>query len=86
MKKCVIIYNPNSGKKRIKEYIPEIQKILIKHEYESEVITTKYKGHATTIVKELPKTDLVMSFRSIDRELSKKRAITTNPYPSRNNQ
>lgn len=62
MKKCVIIYNPNSGKKRIKEYIPEIQKILIKHEYESEIITTKYKGHATKIVKELPKVDLVMSF------------------------
>lgn len=63
IKKCVIIYNPNSGKKRIKKYIPEIKKILEKKEYEPEVIATKYKKHAIEIVEELDNDiDLVMSF------------------------
>ena len=62
MKKCTIIYNPNSGHKKVKKYIPEIEKIVNKKGYETEVISTKYKGHATEIVKKLPPVDLVMSF------------------------
>ena len=63
IKKCIIIYNPNSGKKKIKKYLPEIIKLLEKKDYESEVIVTKYKKHATKIIEELDNNiDLVMSF------------------------
>lgn len=63
IKKCVIIYNPNSGKKRIKKYIPEIKKLLTKKDYDTEVIVTKYKKHAIEIVEQLDNDiDLIMSF------------------------
>ena len=62
MKKCIIIYNPNSGKKNIKPYLPKIIKLLNYHKYETEVIPTKYKGHATEIVELTNYVDLVMSF------------------------
>lgn len=62
MKKCILIYNPNSGKKQIKKYLPEIKNVLASHHYETEIIATKYKAHAIEIVENLPKVDLVMSF------------------------
>lgn len=62
MKKCIIIYNPHSGSKQLKKYLPEIEKILLKKGYEVIVITTKYKGHAIEIVETAPNVDLVMSF------------------------
>ena len=62
MKKCIIIYNPNSGKKNIKPYLPKILKILNKNKYETEIIPTKYKGHAKEIVEQLDNVDLIMSF------------------------
>lgn len=62
MKQCTIIYNPNSGHKEVQKYLPEIKTILTKKGYTVEVIVTKYKGHATTIIENLPITDLVMSF------------------------
>ena len=62
MKKCIIIYNPNSGKKNIKPYLKRILSLLEYHKYETEVIPTEYKGHATEIVENIEKADLVMSF------------------------
>lgn len=62
MQKCVIIYNPNSGHREVKKYIPEIEKLVNKKGYETEIIVTRYKGHATEIVKNLEPVDLVMSF------------------------
>lgn len=62
MKKCFIIYNPNSGHRGVKKYLPEISNILTKKHYEVEIMSTKYKKHATQIVKNLPDIDLVMSF------------------------
>ncbi len=62
MKECVIIYNPNSGHKEVKKYLPEIEKILNKKGYNCHSCATEYKGHAIEIVKELPNVDLVMSF------------------------
>ncbi len=62
MKQCTIIYNPNSGKKEVAKYLPQIKKILSEKDYALEIIATKYKGHATEIVKSLPQIDLVMSF------------------------
>lgn len=63
IKKCIIVYNPNSGKKKIKKYIPEIKKILLNYNYDSEEIATKYKKHAIEIIEKIPNNvDLVMSF------------------------
>lgn len=61
MKKCRIIINPVSGKnKKIKNY-DRIQKLLFDYGYESEIIFTEYKCHATKIVTELENIDLVIS-------------------------
>lgn len=62
MKKCLVIYNPNSGNYQVKKYLTEIENLLNKKEYEAEIIATKYKGHATEIVENTEFVDLVMSF------------------------
>ena len=62
MKKCLVIYNPHSGTKHLKSYLSEIEKVLMKKDYEVMVATTQYKGHATEIVETTPPVDLVMSF------------------------
>lgn len=62
MKRCIVIYNPHSGHKQIKTYLPEIEEIIKKKGYEPEFIATKYKGHATELVMEAPPVDLIMSF------------------------
>ena len=61
MKKCVIIYNPHSGKKVKYKFLPQFKEILKKYDYESEIIYTEYKGHATEIVESLEPVDLVLS-------------------------
>ena len=62
IKKCLIIYNPHSGKKKIKKFLPDIEKLLSKKDYEAIIVSTKYKGHATEIVASSDYVDLVMSF------------------------
>ena len=62
MKKCLIIYNPNSGKNEVKKYLLEIEQLLNKKAYEVKIIATKYKGHATEVIKNTQNIDLVMSF------------------------
>lgn len=62
MKKCIVIYNPNSGHHEVRRYLKDIEKLINKNDYEVEIISTEYRGHAIKIVKELPKVDLVMSF------------------------
>ena len=61
MKKCLVVYNPNSGKYNKEVTLPKIEKIL--NEYDYDVITekTKYKGDATSIVANIDKCDLVVS-------------------------
>lgn len=61
MKKCVIIFNPNSGKKLDKSFLEEYVKILAKEDYETSIYFTRYHGHATEIVYELDSADLVIS-------------------------
>lgn len=61
MKKCVVIYNPQSGHKNITNLLPQIKKILSNYEYETEILCTEYKGHTTEIVKNLDYVDLVIS-------------------------
>lgn len=61
MKKCVLIINPTSGRnKKIKD-INKMISVLNEYGYEGEIKYTEYKGHATEIIENLEKTDLVIS-------------------------
>lgn len=61
MKKCVVIYNPNSGKNVKKNFLAAYLDILMEYGYDPEVIISKYRGHITKIVSELRPVDLVIS-------------------------
>lgn len=62
MKKCVMIYNAKSGKKKNNELIPKFEKIINEKGYSFEIIYTKKKGHASMIVNQLSDdVDLVIS-------------------------
>lgn len=61
MKKCVIIYNPASGKIKKKEHLQTFYDILRKHGYDTEIRYTSKKKDATDIVKKLEYVDLVIS-------------------------
>ncbi len=62
MKKCTIIMNPQSGKKKkIKNYT-EFYDILRKYGYDTEIILTKARGDAENIIQAIPDdVDLVIS-------------------------
>ena len=61
MKKCAIVYNPNSGRKVKFNIMPQFKEMLNKYGYQVDVFYTEYKGHATEIVKSLEHVDLVLS-------------------------
>lgn len=61
MKSCAVVYNPISGKKVKFDVMPQFEKILKDYGYESKIIYTRYKGHATEIVRDLEHVDLVIS-------------------------
>lgn len=60
MKKCVIIYNPQSGKLKKKELLQTFFDLLRNHGYETEIKYTKKKKDATEIIKNLDYVDLVI--------------------------
>ena len=60
MKKCVIIYNPASGKEK-KNIVREFYDILRKYGYDTEVRYTQKKRDAINIMKKLEAVDLVIS-------------------------
>ena len=59
MKKCVIIYNHQSGHRHVSE--EKFYHILEKYGYATTIIHTKYKGHARELIEELDRADLVIS-------------------------
>ena len=61
MKKCAVIYNPNSGKNLKYKFMQQFENMLNKYDYDAKVFYTEYKGHATEIVKNLKDVDLVLS-------------------------
>ena len=62
MKKCVIIMNPESGKKHKITTYQDFYDILRKYGYEADIILTKAAGDAEKIIQGLDKsTDLVIS-------------------------
>lgn len=60
MKKCVVIYNPNSGKLTNRNDVKKIYKILENYGYDTEIIYTEYRGHARQITKKLKDVDLLL--------------------------
>lgn len=60
MLKCVVIYNPNSGKLSNRDDIKKIYKILENYGYETEIKYTEYKGHAKEITMSLKDVDLLL--------------------------
>ncbi len=60
MKKCVVIYNPNSGKLTNRNDVKKIYKILENYGYDTEIIYTEYRGHAKELTKKLKDTDLLL--------------------------
>ena len=60
MMKCVLLYNPNSGKLSNRNEIKKIYKILENYGYETQIIYTEYRGHAQEIVKKLKDVDLLL--------------------------
>lgn len=61
MKKCLVVYNHNSGKYNKEVTLPKIEKILNEYDYSVIIEKTKYKGDATSIVANIDKCDLVVS-------------------------
>ena len=61
MKKCVVILNPNSGKKSKNSFFNQYKQILNSAGYEVETYFTRYHGHAVEIVEKLEHCDLVLS-------------------------
>ncbi len=62
MKKCVVIYNPNSGKKNKNNFLKNYKNILEKANYQIITYFTKYHGHASKIIESLDDNiDLVIS-------------------------
>lgn len=61
MKKCAIIYNPHSGRKVKSNFLAPYVDILLEHDYDPEIIFSKYKGHIKEIIRDLPDYDLVIS-------------------------
>ena len=62
MKKCVIIMNPESGKKKKITTYQDFYDILRKYGYDTEIILTKERGDAKKIVQAIDdSTDLVIS-------------------------
>ena len=62
MKKCVLIYNPNSGKGQILKCLDEFHDILNSKDYETTFLKTEYSEHAIKLIKSLPDDiDLVIS-------------------------
>lgn len=64
MKKCVVVYNPESGRKKIFNHynLNKMQEILNDYGYESLFYKSRYSGAITKIVRKLlDDTDLVIS-------------------------
>lgn len=61
MKKCLVIYNPHSGKKNKSISKEIINEILIEYNYQPIIRVTEYSGHAKEIIENVTDVDLVIS-------------------------
>ena len=60
MKKCIIVYNPQSGIKSPFKNFKNFDRVFKKYGYETELIETRWRGDATDIVKRIGYADLVL--------------------------
>lgn len=89
MKKCVIIMNPESGKKKKITTYQEFYDILRKYGYDTEIIFTKAKGDAKNIIQALSdKISLVISAGGdgtlneiVSGNVLRKKKLTIAPLP-----
>lgn len=61
MKRCVVIYNPASGRDRHNKSAQPLYDILRKYDYDTEIVYTTKKNDATKIMENLSDVDLVIS-------------------------
>lgn len=61
MKKCLVIYNPNSGKYNKEKTLPKLSKVLNEYHYEVQIEETKIKKDAIDLVANAPYVDLLVS-------------------------
>lgn len=61
MKKCVIIYNPESGKRKSKKTVETILNVLRENNYNPYLMFTTGVGDATRLVMNIESTDLLLS-------------------------
>ena len=89
MKKCVIIMNPESGKKKKIKTYHEFYDILRKYGYDTEIIFTKDKGDGEKIIQGLDNNiDLVISAGGdgtlneiVTGNLKRSKTLTVAPLP-----
>lgn len=88
MKKCLMIYNPTSGKGFSKIMAQKYLEILKENNYEVEAIATERTGHATEIMKNAPECDVVFAIGGdgtinevVNGNSKRKNKITICPLP-----
>ena len=89
IKKCLIIYNPNSGKAISEDVLAIYQDILKDNGYKVDVLATKYKNHATEIITNAKNYNIVFSIGGdgtlnevIRGNYYRKNKLTICPLPS----
>lgn len=88
-KNCLMIYNPRSGKGKVKEKIDIYQRILEENNYEVDTIATKGMGYATEAVVEAKNYDIVFSVGGdgtlnevVRGNMMRSKKLTVCPLPS----
>lgn len=88
-KTCLIIYNPRSGKGKVKEKIDIYEKILKENNYEVDIVGTKGIGYATEAIVEADYHDIVFAVGGdgtlnevVRGNLMRQKKLTICPLPS----
>lgn len=89
MKKCIVIYNPQSGHTPRERLLPKFETILKEYDYSCLMLVTTHKNHATEILLSLPDdVDLVISVggdgtfnESMTGNLKRKKRLTLSHIP-----
>lgn len=88
-KKCLIIYNPISGKGINENILSEYHRILTERGYQVDFVATKYSTHATKTIEEAGNYDVVFSIGGdgtlnevVKGNFRRKERLTICPLPS----
>jgi YegS/Rv2252/BmrU family lipid kinase len=61
MKEAIVIYNPHSGRRKIRRELEKCERIFAQHEYQYMYIKTEYRGHARELLETTGPVDLVIT-------------------------